>query len=310
MGKDAYVSAGPSDRPKYWTTLEQGEAIRAQLGLIRDGSRVLEVGTAAGHVTQLLNQKGAAVTGIEMDESLGALAAPLCERMIIGDVEALDLDAHVPDTFDVILCGDVLEHLRNPGAVLCKLRRRLVPDGYLVVSLPNVAHASVRLDLLAGEFKYVREGLLDATHLRFFTLASIVELFNKCGFEIKDLYRARQGPFDTEIHVSPLRVSAFAFRNIMKDSEATSYQFVFRAVPSERANTLIDFADPTFDSARQLRQLSIRCMKEARAALRRPERDHIEARAWSRLAFVCCPSAKAIKCWLASLSPTRVWGTD
>jgi len=302
------VSAAAADRPHYWTTLEEGEAIRAQLNLIRDGSRILEVGTAAGHVTRLLKRKGGIVIGIEMDEDLAALATPLCDRMIIGDVETLDLDVDVPETFDVILCGDVLEHLKDPGAVLRKLRRRLGPEGYLVVSLPNVAHASVRLSLLAGEFTYVREGLLDATHLRFFTLASMVELFNRCGFEIRDLYRAKQGPFDTEIRVSPLRVNAFALRDIIKDREATSYQFVFRAVPSERSNSIAELDDHRFDATVEQRDLSARCLREAMAIQESVvPADWSLVHSWARLSLVLRPSLKALLYCLSSLVRVKLW---
>ncbi len=121
---------------------------RTELALIPHGSRVLEVGPGAGHVTQALKRQGCEVTGLERDPALASLSRPLCRRMVVGNIEDLDLDAEVPEEFDVILCGDVLEHLTDPAAVLRKLKRHLAPTGPLVVSLPNVAHGSVRLSLL------------------------------------------------------------------------------------------------------------------------------------------------------------------
>ncbi len=178
-------------RPKYWSDPQQVPNLRTQLDLIPNGSAVLEVGTAAGHMTRALKEKGCNVIGLELSEEFAKMAAPFARRMVVGNVEQLDLDAQIPERFDVVLCGDVLEHLTAPEVVLSSLKRRLSENGFLVVSLPNVAHGSVRLGLFEGRFSYVREGLLDATHLRFFTFASMVELFNNAGYVISDLRRTR-----------------------------------------------------------------------------------------------------------------------
>jgi 2-polyprenyl-3-methyl-5-hydroxy-6-metoxy-1,4-benzoquinol methylase len=302
-GAKGELLAASDERPKYWSAADEGEATLAQLALIPEGSRVLEVGTAAGHVTRALKHKGCQVTGIEVDPDLARLAAPACRRVIVGNVEDLDLDAELSEEFDVVLCGDVLEHLRDPGFVLQKLKRRLAPTGHLVVSMPNVAHASVRLNLLAGTFAYVEEGLLDATHLRFFTLASIAELFNRNGFEIRDLYRARSGLFSTEIKLAPAQVNAFAVRQVVQDQEATSYQFVFRAFPSGRSNELADLRDPAFDAARELREFHALCMKRAWEAFHRQAGGRYEARAWAWLALVAQPSPRAALHWMRSFIP-------
>lgn len=294
-------------RPKYWPVVEEYGTIQAQLRLIRDGSRVLEVGTAAGYATRALKGKGCEVTGIELDADLADLAAPVCRQMIVGDVERLDLDEQLPEDFDVILCGDVLEHMKDPGAVLQKLKRKLTPAGRMVVCIPNVAHASVRLDLLAGNFAYKEEGLLDATHLRFLTLDSIVALFNQNGLEIRDLHRVRWGPFATEIQVVPTQASAFTFRQIIQDPEATTYQFVFQAVPSARANSVFDLRDAGFDPRNERRAFSRFCMAKAWAALHGADLVGLEVRAWAWLAFVCRPTVKAAFYWMLSFSPLRFW---
>ena len=111
------VSTTNQERPKYWSTPEEGEAIWAELRLIKDGSRVLEVGTAAGHVTRALRQKDCEVTGIEFDKDSARLAAPACHRLIVGDVEDLDLDVEIPEQFEVILCGDLF-WTKNEGLAL------------------------------------------------------------------------------------------------------------------------------------------------------------------------------------------------
>src|SRR5690242_10330690 len=125
-------------------------------------------------MSQVLRERlGCSVVGIELDPQMGELARPQLERLIIGDLETVDLAAELGDErFDVLLFADVLEHMRDPAAVLARTRPFLRDDGLVVASLPNVAHISVRLSLLAGQFRYRRWGLLDETHLRFFTRAT------------------------------------------------------------------------------------------------------------------------------------------
>jgi 2-polyprenyl-3-methyl-5-hydroxy-6-metoxy-1,4-benzoquinol methylase len=290
-------------RPKYWSVPHENETLRTELALIPEGSRVLEVGPAAGHVTRALKRQGCEVTGLEADAALAGLAEPLCRQMVVGDIEDLDLDVELPEEFDVILCGDVLEHMRNPEAVLQKLKRHLASTGHLVVSLPNVAHGSVRLSLLDGKFTYVKEGLLDATHVRFFTLDSIRELFNRVGLEIHDLHRTRLGLFDTEITVRPSQINVSTVRRILQDPETTTYQFVFRAVPSGRPNSLADLRDAAFDPARERQLVATYSLQKAWVAFHHDVPDLIDARAWARLSLSTAPSLKAALYWMVSFLP-------
>ena len=97
----------------------------------------------------MLRDRGCAIVGIELEPGAAAAAAVHCERMVVGDLDALDLDAELgEDRFDVIVAADVLEHLKDPAGTLGRLRPFLAPGGYFVISLPNVAHADVRLALL------------------------------------------------------------------------------------------------------------------------------------------------------------------
>jgi 2-polyprenyl-3-methyl-5-hydroxy-6-metoxy-1,4-benzoquinol methylase len=143
------------------------------------GRRLLDVGAADGLLSRHLTARGWKVTAIEADPALAAAGAAHCERMLVADlnrgVPALDGD------FDVILCADVLEHLADPAAVLGALLRALATGGDVVVSVPNVAHLWVRLLLLAGRFDYADRGILDRTHLRFFTARSLSALLAGAG---------------------------------------------------------------------------------------------------------------------------------
>jgi len=147
------------------------------------GRRILDVGAADGFVSRKLTEHGWRVTGIEGDPALAQAGAPYCERMITAN-----LNREVPEVqgpFDAILYGDVLEHLIDPSRVLVELNRSLVPDGFVIVSVPNIAHLYIRLLLLLGRFDYLDRGILDNTHLRFFTARSLRALLDDAGLVVE-----------------------------------------------------------------------------------------------------------------------------
>ena len=219
---------------KYWRDVDTSPTHRAQLSLIPGGSRVLEVGCAGGHVTRALRGHGCHVTAVERDAGLAEAARVYADVMIAADVEAPTFFTTLRgEVFDVILLGDVLEHLVRPGDLLRGLKEHLRPSGWIVTSIPNVAHASVRLALLLGEFRYRDRGLLDTTHLRFFTADSLAELFDASRYEVRDVERVRQGFFDTEIEIDPATVPVVVLRRLMRDADADTYQWVLRAMPRE-----------------------------------------------------------------------------
>lgn len=192
--------------------------------------RVLDVGCAAGDFAEVLAGRGCRVTGIELDPDAALRAESYCERVIVGDVERLDVKSELAEeTFDVVVFGDVLEHLKEPLAALKRLKPCLRPEGYAVASIPNVAHGSVRLALLRGMFRYRSLGLLDDTHLRFFTRESVEQLFEDAGFLITDMKRTSRGIFDTEVDVGDGLVPEEVLRLIREDPESFTYQFVLTA---------------------------------------------------------------------------------
>ncbi|HVM63085.1 MAG TPA: class I SAM-dependent methyltransferase [Verrucomicrobiae bacterium] len=145
------------------------------------GKRLLDVGSAQGVLAQKFTERGFEVTCIEGSEQLAALGRDKCQRMIVAD-----LDKPLPPldgTFDVIVYGDILEHLRNPQEVFTGFNRSLRPDGRVIVSVPNIAHLWVRLRVLFGGFPYGDRGILDRTHLRFFTLSTFRGFLSDAGME-------------------------------------------------------------------------------------------------------------------------------
>jgi len=240
-----------------------------EINLIGSNKKILEIGTSTGYVTKILKDLGNKVTGIEIDQEAAIITQQYCEQMITGDVETLNLDEIITvASFDVILCGDVLEHLKKPETTLKKLRKFLKPDGYLVVSLPNFCHGDVLLNLLNGDFHYTSMGLLDETHLHFFGLKNIYSVFTDCGYQIKDLHTINLNVGTTELKIDETKIPEEILRFIRSLPNSTVYQFIFTAYPSENA-TLPDFAETNIDT------LFFDSLKESRQELTSPLEEKI-----------------------------------
>ena len=191
---------------------------------------VLEIGTSTGYMTRVLQERGNRITGVEIDQEAARVAEQYCERMLTADIEsALKADALSDSSFDVIIVGDVLEHLRWPNEVLERLKRHLRPGGYLVVSLPNVSHGDVILNLLQGQFPYQNTGLLDITHFRFFGLADVVKLFSSAGYEISELRKVKVDVGCTETSPDLSTIPPEVLDGIRSLPHGNTYQFVFKA---------------------------------------------------------------------------------
>jgi 2-polyprenyl-3-methyl-5-hydroxy-6-metoxy-1,4-benzoquinol methylase len=205
------------------------------IDLIGSRKKILEIGTSTGYVSKILTEFGNSVTGIEIDQEAASIGRQYCDRMIIADIELLNLnEVFEPASFDVILCGDVLEHLKKPEMTLKKLRNFIKPDGYMVVSLPNFCHGDVLLNLLYGDFHYTPMGLLDETHLHFFGLKNIYAVFTECGYLIKDLRTTNLNLGATELKIDSTKIPRDLLKFIQSLPDSTVYQYIFTAYPSDR----------------------------------------------------------------------------
>lgn len=204
------------------------------IGLVGSHKRVLDVGCASGYFARALAEHGCTVSGVDADADAAEEARPALAELVVGDLEQLDLVAELgKGRFDVVVFGDVLEHLRDPLPVLRQARTLLAPGGYVVISIPNVAHGAVRLQLLQGRFDYRPTGLLDSTHIRFFTRDNLEVLLHDAGFAATDFLRTTAGLFETELGLTPDQVPAELVEQVLQDPDATTYQFVVRAVPDD-----------------------------------------------------------------------------
>ncbi len=149
--------------------------------------RVLDLGCGVGRLGEALRRRQPAeVVGVELDPAAAALARERLDRVVGGDIEQVE-PGFSPGSFDAIVCGDILEHLRDPDRLLRRARSWLAADGRLIASIPNARHHSVVRSLLEGNWTYESAGLLDRTHLRFFTRREVEKLFYRAGFAIDDL---------------------------------------------------------------------------------------------------------------------------
>lgn len=156
------------------------------LSFAKGANSVLEIGCSTGFFSRHLVAQGCQVTGIEVNPAAAEKAQTICKRVIIGDVEQAEVQAQVNERFDVVVLGDVLEHLRAPERLLTHIRQHwLQPYGWVVLSVPNSGHWIFRRELLRGRFPYRQYGLFDRTHLRFFSRASLVSMIAESGYKIE-----------------------------------------------------------------------------------------------------------------------------
>ncbi|MFJ5964188.1 MULTISPECIES: class I SAM-dependent methyltransferase [unclassified Bacillus (in: firmicutes)] len=199
---------------------------------IRDEwTSILDIGCGTGQLGKALKQEGRTICGIESFEHAAKQAELELDHVLCGNIEQMTLP-YRQEQFDCIIFGDVLEHLLDPWAVLKKVKPFLKKEGTILSSIPNIGHISTVLELLAGRWSYTDAGLMDQTHLRFFTLHEIHALFQSAGYRIRDL--------------ETIRVQHPSYANVTNDlhdllvkhgirfdfhEASTAYQYVVEAVP-------------------------------------------------------------------------------
>ncbi len=146
---------------------------------------ILEIGCGTGATGALALKRGRAgrYVGVELFEGAAKAAREVLSDVVVGDVEQLEFDWQ-PAAFDALIMSEVLEHLREPWAVLHKLARFVRPGGLVLASSPNVAHWRVVRELVQGRFPLADKGVFDRTHMRWFTPDSFVAMFNEAGFAV------------------------------------------------------------------------------------------------------------------------------
>jgi len=210
------------------TAIGRDSVYAIALGWLKDGDTVLDVGCNAGYVGRAAREKLRVVfDGIEGDAAAAALAREAYRSVACVDLASPPPWPGVSGPYDAILALDVLEHLAEPVRVLSALAGLLAPGGRVVVSVPNVAHWTVRFGLLFGRFDYVETGILDRTHLRFFTRELLLEACADAGLAVDE---------------TAITTNAFPLRKLVSHGMRRrvaallpgplAYQFVLRLAPA------------------------------------------------------------------------------
>lgn len=215
------------------TELDDNSSLKKMLPLVGEFKQVVDFGCATGYFANLLRAKGCQVTGVEISPDAAKIAEQYCEKVIVTDLDFESIANLLPhQTFDVAVFGDVLEHLRDPLKVLKDVRQILKPNGYVVASIPNIAHGAIRLALLNGKFEYTKLGILDSTHLRFFTRKTVQELFEQAGYFIEATDRTVL-PIFSDGYLAPyLAKEEFPdeiIHKIAQEEDTDTLQFILRA---------------------------------------------------------------------------------
>jgi len=199
------------------------------------GLAVLDLGYGAGLFARRIRPACRYLAGVELDPEAAKEGAPFFDDPVTGDLLE-GISGPWKEPFDVIVAGDILEHLPRPELLLDALKPLLKPDGVLLLSLPNVANVTVRLGLLFGRFTYVPRGILDRTHLRFFTRATGRALLEDNGYRIASV-GATAMPLELALPAlgrPPLaglvRGASFAAARLWPT--LFGYQFVYEARPA------------------------------------------------------------------------------
>jgi SAM-dependent methyltransferase len=201
-----------------------------------DARRVIEVGCSGGGLAREYRAMNphCEYIGIEIDGDFANVARAHCSRVLVDDIEHMSDEVFAPLTG--VACwvfGDVLEHLYDPWSVLRRIRRSLSSESSVVACIPNAQHWSLQARLNCGQFKYEDKGLMDRTHIRWFTRASIDDMFESCGYTIVDgrcriLDEPHREAALAGIRAFAEAIGADATRAV---SDATPLQYVVRAVP-------------------------------------------------------------------------------
>jgi cyclopropane fatty-acyl-phospholipid synthase-like methyltransferase len=174
---------------------------------------------------------GCSVVGIELSTSAAEQAKERYEKVVVGDISKESLWQEIDGPFDRIVMADVLEHLPYPEQVLKKSLDWLSSDGKLIVSMPNIAHWTCRWNLLRGRWNYESRGIMDDTHLRFFTRSTLCKLIEECGYRVDEMDYMFHRPAPGDRYAAKLRLLPVKHRTldaaiVRMFPKSYAYQFV------------------------------------------------------------------------------------
>lgn len=204
------------------------------IDLVGPDKTVLDVGCWTGDIARALMSQGCRVSGVEIDEAAAEVASHDLEQVVVTDLDTSLLSDHfAPGSFDAIVFADVLEHLKDPVRVLADSVALLSDGGRVVISIPNVGHGSLRLAHLQGRWTYTDVGLLDHTHIQFFTRARLLDMVRDAGLVVDDLRGTVADPLGVEVEIDPAELPVPVVDWARHQPDALVYQFQLAASPAD-----------------------------------------------------------------------------
>ncbi|MCB2312010.1 glycosyltransferase [Clostridium tagluense] len=233
--------------------LDSENSLSTIINMIKPKSKVLEFGPANGRMTKYLSENlNCSIDIVEIDESAGREALQYSNKSFVGedlgDIEKYKwLEELKNERYDYIVFGDVLEHLYFPSKALKLCNRILKDSGSIIISAPNIAHNSVIIDLINDEFKYNEVGLLDNTHISFFSYKSLIRMIEGSGYKtvIEKATHCRVG--ENEIDNNYNCVSKECAKSLRKRDKGNLYQFVFEVKKKEYVMTCFPLRQVNLD---------------------------------------------------------------
>lgn len=199
--------------------------------LIDSNTKVLDIGCATGYMARELSHKKCEIVGVDYDKKALQKAGKYCKKTVLCNLEEVTSLPLTKNSFDYVIMLDVLEHLSHPENVFKTIKQYLKKDGFVIISVPNIAHASIRWGLLKGEFNYTYTGILDQTHVHFYTKESLEKKLKESGLTILKLvptngmckvpflYKITDRlPVSWQYRIAKLDPSLFGFQFIVKAS--------------------------------------------------------------------------------------------
>ncbi|GEQ20928.1 hypothetical protein CBU02nite_14340 [Clostridium butyricum] len=238
--------------------LEHENSLSLIIDMIRPNSEILEFGPANGRLTKYLNDKmHCKVDIVEIDDEAGKEASRYSQRSFLGktmgDIEKFEWLKNINNKkYDHVIFADVLEHLHNPKTVLENCNKVLKEDGSIIMSVPNLAHNSVIIDLINDEFKYNKIGLLDNTHISFFTYKSLVRMIEECGYRttIEKATYSKVG--NNEIKNSYASVNREIEKNLRVRDKGNVYQYIFEVKKNKNIDDILKLKPINLDKNYEL----------------------------------------------------------
>lgn len=206
--------------------------------LVHDQARILDIGAGNGSLGRLLStlDREIIIDGIEPNAVAAAIAEPYYRSMYVGYlgdyIETIEVE-----TYDFVVLADVIEHIDNPQVFLRQLTERLGKRAKLLVSIPNVAFGAVRLSLARGEFNYVDSGILERTHLRFFTYDTAINLFKSLDLGVSIAISLCRSFYRTEFTRSSFGIPGLSVLKYAFITDARAYQYLFCLVRDPNVTT-------------------------------------------------------------------------